>query len=152
MPWQPRGQTAPRGLCIKPSPTSRSGEGIIPLNLVLVWPHVELWVQFWALQFKREVKVLECFQGRATKLVQGLEGMSCDEQLRTLGLSSLEKRRPRGDLIALCSFLRRGQAVGLDFQPNYSVLLISSTNDLFSILFKLKLVIRKADFCQMSFV
>jgi len=41
-------------------------------------------------------------------LVQGLEGMSCEEWLRTLGLSILEQRRLRGDLTALCSVLRRG--------------------------------------------
>ena len=37
-----------------------------------------------------------------------LEGMSCEEQLSTLGLSNLERRRLRGNLIAVYSFLRRG--------------------------------------------
>jgi len=39
--------------------------------------------------------------------VKGLEGMSNGEWLRTSGLSSLEKRKLRGDAVALYSFLRR---------------------------------------------
>jgi len=40
--------------------------------------------------------------------VKRQEGMSCEEWLRTLGLSSLQKMSLRVDLIALYSFLRRG--------------------------------------------
>ena len=44
--------------------------------------------------------------------MKGLEGMSYEERLRTSGLSTLENRRLRGDLIALYSFLRRGSREG----------------------------------------
>jgi len=44
-------------------------------------------------------------------MIKGLEGMSYEERLKTLGLSSLEKRRDKGVLIALKDFLRRKSEV-----------------------------------------
>jgi len=98
--------------CTKHSITGQSKEAIVLPYSVLVRPHLEYCVQLWAPQLKKDVKVLECIQRMATKLAAGLEGMACEEWEKTLDLSGLEKRRLRGNLIVLYSFLRRGSGEG----------------------------------------
>ena len=69
------------------------------LYLALVRPHLEFAVSVWNPHLVKHINKLEKIQHRATKLPPNLRKRSYDYRLKEFGLTSLEVRRERGDLI-----------------------------------------------------
>ncbi|KAJ7413142.1 hypothetical protein BTVI_44055 [Pitangus sulphuratus] len=104
-------------------------------------------ITFSNLHLRKDIKLLE-HPKEAVKMVKGLEGKPYEEQLRSLGLFSLEKRRLRGDLIAAYNFYVRGKGgAGTDLS---SVVISDKTrgNGLKFYQGRFKLKVRKMFFTQ----
>ena len=85
----------------------------MPLCSALAGPPLECCAQLRAPHPQQDMEGLERGQSRAARLGRGLEeNKSHEERLRELGLLRLEKRRLRGDLMALCSSLTGGGSEG----------------------------------------
>ena len=64
-----------------------------------VRPHLEYAVQAWSPWLKADIDCLEDVQRRAIKMVSGLHSSSYLDRLKEVGLTTLEARRARGDML-----------------------------------------------------
>lgn len=86
-------------------------------------PHLEYAIQTWSPYQKGDIEHLEKVQRRATRLVKGYRKLSYEERLRKLGLTTLQTRRLRGDLIETFKIITGKEQVNREtfFQMNRSV-------------------------------
>jgi len=68
-------------------------------------PHMEYCIQAWSPHFVKDIETLEKVQRRATKCVTGMKGRTYEQRLQLLNVTTLEKRRQRGDLIDVYKIL-----------------------------------------------
>ena len=69
------------------------------LYITYVRPHLEQAVQAWCPWTKADIDCLEDVQRRAIRMVSGLRGSTYQDKLKEVGLTSLEDRRIRGDML-----------------------------------------------------
>ena len=76
-------------------------------------PHLEFASAVWNQLSAAEIKKIEGVQHRATGMVIELRGMSYYQRLEKLGLTDLESRRRRGDLIQLFKVIKGFEEVDI---------------------------------------
>ena len=77
----------------------------IRLYKTFVRPHLEFSVQAWSPWLLKDIEELERVQKRAVDMVIGLNGLSYEEKLKQVGLTSLAERRIRGDVIQVWKYI-----------------------------------------------
>jgi hypothetical protein len=85
---------------------NRNKNIIVKLYKGLVRPKLEYCVQAWRPFLKGDIKNLEKVQRRATKMIEGCRDLSYTERLAITGLTTLEDRRSRGDLIEVFKMIK----------------------------------------------
>ena len=81
--------------------TSRDGTTCATLFRTYVRPHLEFAISAWNPYLKRDIMALEKVQRRATRLPTAFRDADYEVRRARMGLTSLENRRLRGDLIQM---------------------------------------------------
>jgi hypothetical protein len=90
---------------------TRDKDTILRLYKSLVRPQLEYCIQVWSPYLKQDMEKLEKVQRRATKMIWGYKDLGYEERLKRCGLTTLERRRSRGDLIEAYKIITGKEAV-----------------------------------------
>ena len=74
------------------APGASNGKSLVRLQL-------EYCIQVWSPYLKQTIEKLEKVQRRATRMIWGYKDLRYEERLKRCGLTTLERRRSRGDLV-----------------------------------------------------
>jgi len=84
---------------IKRNIINRSSEGMLILYKTLVRPILDYCIPVCRPYLRKDVMKLEKVQKRFSKLIDGCKGKTYDQRLKKLGITSLEDRHNRADMI-----------------------------------------------------
>ena len=88
------------------------------LYTTFVRPHLEYCTPAWNPSLKKDISRLERVQRRATKIVPCLKNLDYSARLTAIGITSLKRRRDRGDLIQMFKITSGQNAVSLHALSN----------------------------------
>ena len=96
-------------------------EMIKKLVTTLIRPRLEYAAAVWSPSTKKHIRKLERIQRAATKIPQSLRELTYEERLRILGLTSLEPRRERGDLIMVYRVMKGVERLDREDLVNWDI-------------------------------
>jgi hypothetical protein len=91
---------------IKRTFISKEKNIILSLYKALVRPHLEYCIQAWRPHLVKDIDILEKVQRRATKMIMECRGKTYNERLILLGITTLEKRRIRADMLEVFKIMK----------------------------------------------
>ena len=77
----------------------RTKDVLVPLYKTFVRPKMEHAVSVWRPWQKGEIECLEKVQKRMVRMLTGVSGSDYEDKLEKIGLTTLEERRSRGDMV-----------------------------------------------------
>ena len=89
--------------------TNRSSEGMLILYNTLVRPILDYCIPVWRRHAKKDIFKLEKVQKRFTKMIEGLNKKTYEQRICKLGITTLEDRHYRADMLQVYKILNDGK-------------------------------------------